>query len=272
MRGKFRRQFTIILLAAAGAAGLLWAAAGLPGELNLKEEQARQSFLSALVSGQVPVYEVRKPMQAAPPALRVTLIQGVLEWAKAYSESAEFAAAYAEMRSQAMPAAPEPRGTVEEEIARERAKMEQQIEETRKMVASLPAEQQPAMEEAIQSMVASMKQMYDDPEMRPFQVQMIEASRADEQQRYETAVEKWKENFPEDPRTLIARRLQAFLAVSAEVDFSAKVEEVKGKMRFVEEAYEEKPGEWKLCYRAGKEPVAAARTFAGAWLAGLPKN
>lgn len=267
MQGKFRKQFKIIVLAVAGAAGLLWAAASLPGELGLKEEQARQSFVSALVSGQVPVYEVRKPMLAAPPALRATLTRGVLEWAKAYSESAEFAAAYAEVRSQAMPEAPAPRGTVEEEIARERAKMEQQIEETRKMVASLPAEQQAGMEEAIQSMITSMKQMYDDPEMRPFQVQMIEASRADEQQHHEEAVEKWKETYPEDPRTLIARRLQAFLEVSAEVDFNAKVEEVKGKMVFAEDQYEQKSPEWKLCYRAGKEPVATAREFASAWLA-----
>jgi hypothetical protein len=101
---------------------------------------------------------------------------------------------------------------------------------------------------------------------------MIEASRAEEQQRYQEALEKWKETYPEDPRSLIARRLQKFLAVSAEVDFNAKVVEDKGKMRFAEEAYEEKPGEWKLCYRAGKEPVAAARAFASAWLAGLPKN
>lgn len=272
MRRKFRNQFKIIVLAVAGAAGLLWAAASLPGELSLKEEQARQNVLQSLVSGQVPVYEVRKPMQAAAPALRATLIRGVLEWTKAYCESPEFAAAYAARRSEAMPAEPEPRGTVEEEIARERAKMEQQIEETRKMVASLPAEQQAGMEEAIQSMIASMKQMYDDPEMRPFQVQMIEASRAEEQQRYEEAVKKWKEIYPEDPRALIARRLQEFLAVSAEVDFNAKVQEDKGKMRFVEDRYEQKPPQWKLCYRAGRETVAAAREFAASWLAGLPKN
>lgn len=268
MQGKFHEQFKVILLAVAGAAGLLWAAASLPGELGLKEEQARQSFVSALVSGQVPVHEVRKPMQVAPPALRATLTRGVLEWAKAYSESAEFAAAYAEVRSQAMPEAPAPRGTVEEEIARERAKMEQQIEEARQMLASLPAEQRPAMEEGIQNMIASMKQMYDDPEMRPLQVQMIEANRAEEQQRYQEAMEKWKEAYPEDPRSLITRRLQEFLEVSAEVDFNAKLVEDEGKMRFVEEEYEQKPGEWKLCYRAGKEAVAAAREFASAWLAG----
>lgn len=32
------------------------------------------------------------------------------------------------------------------------------------------------------------------------------------------------------------------------------------------ESYESKPSEWKLCYRAGKEPVAAARVAVGAWL------
>jgi hypothetical protein len=37
-------------------------------------------------------------------------------------------------------------------------------------------------------------------------------------------------------------------------------------MRFVNQAYERKDGNWKLCYRAGRETVAAVRSAAQAWL------
>jgi hypothetical protein len=37
-------------------------------------------------------------------------------------------------------------------------------------------------------------------------------------------------------------------------------------MKFVEGAYESKPGNWKLCYRAGKPAVEAARAFAASWI------
>ncbi len=41
------------------------------------------------------------------------------------------------------------------------------------------------------------------------------------------------------------------------------------RMRFEDPLLEKKPGEWKLCYRAGREAVAAARAAATAWLATL---
>ena len=37
-------------------------------------------------------------------------------------------------------------------------------------------------------------------------------------------------------------------------------------MRFADNSLESKPEQWKLYYRAGKEPVEAARAFASDWL------
>ena len=37
-------------------------------------------------------------------------------------------------------------------------------------------------------------------------------------------------------------------------------------MKFANPAYEQKPTEWKLCFRAGREPVEAAKALATAWL------
>jgi len=42
---------------------------------------------------------------------------------------------------------------------------------------------------------------------------------------------------------------------------------VRGKNRvFAAEAFEAKPAEWKMCFRAGKPATDAARAFAQKWL------
>jgi hypothetical protein len=57
--------------------------------------------------------------------------------------------------------------------------------------------------------------------------------------------------------------------MSKDVDFDAKLVPADSKMRFADPRYEEKPPEWKLYYRAGREAVAAAREVAQAWLKAL---
>src|SRR4051812_20465529 len=62
-----------------------------------------------------------------------------------------------------------------------------------------------------------------------------------------------KENekkYPSDGMELIKKRLTDFLAISASVDFDAKLD---GGNAFVNPEYEKKSLEWKMCYRAGKE-------------------
>jgi hypothetical protein len=73
---------------------------------------------------------------------------------------------------------------------------------------------------------------------------------------------------------LVARRLRQFLAVCKDVDFNASLlpKGADGKRRFAQTVHEQKPAEWKACYRAGKAPLDAARAAANAWLAELPKG
>lgn len=268
---EIRIRFKEALITVAIAASLLWAAT-LPVELGLNEDQTREDLLTALNSGSVPIYGVSAILKKVNPEVRATLIQGVLGWARAYCETPAFAAAYQARRNEIMPAAPEVNGTVEEEVERQKAEMLQQIEEMKTMKAGLPADQQPAMDEAIQGMLASVEQMYGDPEMRQMQMQSIEMQRAEEQRQYEEALEDWQQNYPQDPRLMIVRRLREFLAVSADVNYDAKLEPAGTRMRFADDQYEQKPAEWKLCYRTGRETVAVARAFATSWLAALPQN
>jgi hypothetical protein len=92
------------------------------------------------------------------------------------------------------------------------------------------------------------------------------ATRAGAIATHEAALQQWEAEYPQDPAYVIARRLNAFLDLSADVDYTARLEQRNGTMRFVDAAYEGKSSEWKLCYRAGREAVAAARNAAAAWL------
>jgi hypothetical protein len=68
--------------------------------------------------------------------------------------------------------------------------------------------------------------------------------------------------YPSDPQELIKKRLEEFLEISGSVDFDA---EMRGSM-FADPAYERKDDKWKMCFRAGKQVVGAAREEAKKWL------
>lgn len=78
-----------------------------------------------------------------------------------------------------------------------------------------------------------------------------------------------EKRMPADPNDLIKQRLKAFLRTSATVDFDAELDSYK---QFVNPSYESKSFQWKQCYRAGKDVVAAAREEAKAWLAELEES
>ncbi len=175
-----------VLTAAVGAAlcGTALAAQDVLATLEVRPNQAGIVVLEVLDSGR-PYHEVGKAVfLAATPEARVSLVNGALAWAKAYTESPEFATQYAATRR--------------------------------------PRQQAPAV----------------------------------------------------DARPAIATRLREFLTLSATVDFGAKLVPCRNSQRscFADPAYEGKPGDWKKLYRAGKEPVDAARAFATKWLADIEKK
>jgi hypothetical protein len=69
------------------------------------------------------------------------------------------------------------------------------------------------------------------------------------------------------PEAIMKNRLIEFLKLTESVDFNAKLID-KGDHYFVFEKpeYENKSSAWKLCFRAGKETIDAARNYAKGWL------
>lgn len=70
-------------------------------------------------------------------------------------------------------------------------------------------------------------------------------------------------------KSSLTRRLDEFIATASTVDFAAQTAPSGGKIRFVNPAYERKSNEWKMMFRAGREPVQAALEFARQWRAEL---
>jgi hypothetical protein len=71
--------------------------------------------------------------------------------------------------------------------------------------------------------------------------------------------------YPSDPQRLIKKRLEEFLEVSGSVDFNARL----AGNSFTNAEYEGKDDRWKMCFRAGREVVGAAREEAKKWLSEL---
>ena len=194
-----------------------------------------------------------------------------LAWIKSYVSTAEFKAAYSELREQEKPEAPAPRPSADDQIAKMKADMEKSIAETRKNMAAIDAETRKIMEASIQADARPDGADGEGSGQRTLMRQMAEMSVAEDKKGHEEKLKEWERHYPADPRLLIKSRIREFLAASAGVDFAAKLLPRGDKMVFANDDYEQKPAEWKLCFRAGKEATGAARAFAATWLAELGK-
>jgi hypothetical protein len=238
-------------------------AQALPSQLGISETDARESFLGSVTGGYPRWGDVAaKAFVALPAATRVLVVRGGFAWARAHVKSPQFRAAYDSSRQSAKPTPPNPVGTVEEELQRQLADLRKNFEESRKGLASLPAEQRRELEAVLRQSEAQLS----DRQYLAMIRTSIEAARAAEMTGYQSSLERWEEAWPATPDVLVARRLQAFLTECADVSFSARLRPEGSKMVFVNPEDEARPANWKTCYRAGAEAMGAARTAAAAWL------
>ena len=200
-----------------------------------------------------------------PAGTRAEVATAGVAWLKTFTASPDFQKQYAQIRETHKPGPPAFAGTPEDEIKKADDDQARQAEESKKAVAALPADQRTRIEEALKAAQAMIVQQ-NTPEMRKIRLDGIKAERAERTKQYEQELATWKRNYPESAAPVIAKRLREFLAASADVDFNAKLVSRDGRMLFENAAYEQKPSQWKMCYRAGKEATGAARAAAQAWL------
>ena len=250
------------------AAALVYAQGALSG-LGVTETAAKGQVVDAFASGYVNVYQASKAVKAAAPTVRATMVTTLIGWAKAYTETPAFKADYERQRAADRPQPPKFKGTVEEEMAAQRAERRKGLDEAKKNVAQMPANMRPQLEAQIKQTEAQ----YREDGQRPA------ADRHDAAGNRSAACQRAegvrgtrggaREALPRRPagadRAAAAgvpgpqpgRRLRGQAGAGGQPD-EVRQPEVRGAAP-----------EWKLCYRAGKEATAAARTSAQAWLATL---
>jgi hypothetical protein len=266
-----------VAVAVAGTGALtaaVWAADVLT-QMGISPASAKGAVVSFIGAGYFDTGIGFRALKAAPPAARAELVTGIIAWAKGYVASPEFKAAYAKLREERKPEAPQFKGTPEEEFkqkqAEQKAEMEKSQAEMQKTLSSLPPDVRKSVEEGMKQAAAMNAQM-DTPDMRKMQIDGIAMDRAAKKQQFDLDMKKWQQDYPESPRALLIRRLQKFLDDTKDIDFNAALQPRNGMQVFVKEEYERKPGEWKQAFRAGRETVTAARTAVQAWLSELQKQ
>lgn len=206
-----------------------------------------------------------------PNARRPAIVRAAWEFARAFTTTAAFASWYNELRDQRKPGAPALTPSMAESRAEQIAATKKQIAETEKDAASAPASQQGIFKDILTALRSSLNEAAGvdkskDAEMEKLIVQMNEAAKKE----YADKLEEYEREYPKgNPRPLIRRRLEAFLEKTKGVDFGAKLLKKEKVMVFAKPEYENRPGEWKLAFRAGKEATETSRSFANDWLRSL---
>lgn len=247
-------------------------AQGSMADFGLKANELEERIVESLANGYLPAYPDKKVFKAASPAVQAAFVKNTLSWFKSYSESDAFKADYAQQRAAAKPSAPESKGTVDEQYAAFLEKQRQDIEKTKQDIAKMPPDMQKQMQAVVKQMEDNVEKSAKDPQMAAIMKQSYEQEGISAQKDYQERLATWEKKYPEDPKALIAARLRQFLEVSQDIPFDAQLVP-KGKlMKFADPQYEAQTAEWKLCYRAGREPVQAARAFVGEWLSQIEKQ
>jgi hypothetical protein len=253
------KQASLILLI---AVPLTAAAADGLSQLGLTPPAVKEAIGGIVTAG---VYNPGLPaaaFKALPPATRAQAVTAAAGWVRTYTATPEFSAQYAKLRDRQKPDPPTWDATPEQELQQADDDQKKQMEESKQAIANLPPEQRKAVEAGLQA-AAEMTARMNTPEARKMRLDAIRTDRAQRTKEYQDVLARWKQQYPDDPRPVIARRLREFLQLSTDVDYAAKL---NANGTFANPAYQAKPSQWKMCYRAGREATAAARAAAEAWL------
>ena len=236
-------------------------AASVFTDLGATEDDARDAIFNNLTSGSVYFPGKKAVFKSASGEARAAMVRAVATFGKAYVQSDLFKKRYANYRDSNRATPPTPK-SADAELAKQKQDMEKGIKNLEETLKKMPPDQQKDMQDLVKQMKDQMASL-DSPQQKKMMTDGINMQNASDQQQYEQRLKKFDADYPADINLLVARRLQEFLDLSATVNFDAKL---KNGWGFVDQKYEDESGDWKVCYRAGKPAVDAARTFAQEWL------
>lgn len=238
-------------------------------QFKIDEESAKTNLFYA-VSGPsfyIPSVKMLKDLAVGD---RISLIQSMGNNVKEYLATKDFVKKYNQLREDRKPTLPETPKYSAQLKEEQKESLTNSIAEMEKSKSQMAKDQQAMFDDIIKGLKDQIKEI-DNPNSTIFTPEMdtyIKQSYDMQMDEYNKRVAEWEIEYPVDnPNPMIKKWVSTFLDKSADINFDAKLEKDKyGKMKFVDQQYEYKDSQWKLYYRAGKETVTAARTFAQNWL------
>ena len=254
-----------VCMAAASAVGL--SALDTFSDFGITPNRAKEAVFDSFISGSISLAGKADVFKAASPQARAGMVTAVATLGRTFIESADFEKRYADHREANGPDPLPAQQTVEEIFSKQRKDWEEQVAGIRAQFSEITPAQQKTLEDGFNEMRARFDTM--EKEGRAELESSLKEQRTAQVRSREAAMAEFEKVIPADPRSLVASRLRKFLDLSKDVDYSARLVEKDKKMRFADPALESKPGDWKLCFRAGKAATDTARAFAQKWLSDL---
>jgi len=240
-------------------------------QLGLTSPDAELNIKNSILQGSLYYYGAKNAKNIIT-GNRVAVVNELVAYSKKYSSSPEFKASYKKYRDQMKPKPYEYVPATAESIkAQEKQRLEMNLKTAEEGLNSTNPKIKngaPLRIENIKKELAAL----DDPDNKTVKRFLDDEKRMYEGilKQNEEAMKNFEQKYPEDPQLLIKRRLEEILNITADVDYAAELKETEWKGKkwkvFVNAAYERKPKEWKLAFRAGKPVTDAVRAAAEKWL------
>jgi hypothetical protein len=241
-------------------------------QLGLATPDAHLNINNSFLQGRLYYFGAKNAKNVATDD-RAAVVNQLIAYAQKYYGSPEFKTSYKNSREKFKPAEPQelPVPTEEQVKAEERNRLEQQLKVAEGNLNSPNSKIKNSAPHAIDN-IKKQIQALDEPNNPTIKRRLDNANRMNDaiRNKYKADIQKFETRYPEDPQILLKKRLQEVLDITADVDYAAELKEgYQGKKVFVNPAYEKKPAEWKLAFRAGKPVTDAVRKAAQEWLSKL---
>lgn len=235
--------------------------------IGINKLRGGDKIKTSLLNGYLDYYGLQSARKIAM-GDRAGVTKDLLLFTKNYVNSEAFANAYANHKAMAKPQPPKPARSTQQ-IRDEYVKTTKEgIASSEKAMANMPAEYHKSMQEGIDALKKQLEE-YEKPES-----ELMKILTQGEQQQYDWGMKDyqskladWEKNYPASQQLFVKQQLQKMLDKIKSVDYGAALRDDHGLKKFVNPTYENKPDEWKLAFRAGKEVTETVIPFVQQWVA-----